>query len=432
MYGIGYQETRGRSDAYSLVNDYGAVGKYQVLKSNIPEWSRRVLGYSISWQTFRDSPQFQETIVRGILKGYFDAWGPRGAAAAWYAGPGSHSLDMSTRSQSGGPSIKEYVDSVLGWAGDSSATGGASPGGGYTVTSTTANLSLEDMAARFGLSADVLRHNSEIKKLVQRGIKEGWDGTLFSAYLKNTKWWRTTNDSTRKFFLMMYEDPATYKQKWGENQFAVNQLAVQVGLGNQIDGKGNSSKTLIAAIMHKMRDGWTDARLKAYFGAQVGMHDGQMYGEAGEAYDQLFNLAYANGVVWSKDWFQRNVRYIVSGKTSLEAVQAQLRSAAAAKYSAFSDQIKAGQNVMDLAQPYINAVSQILELPQTDVDLTNKYVNKAMTAKQAPGMQPGQQYPLWQFENDLRSDPMWKQTNNARESMFSVAHQVAKDFGLAF
>jgi hypothetical protein len=50
----------------------------------------------------------------------------------------------------------------------------------------------------------------------------------------------------------------------------------------------------------------------------------------------------------------------------------------------------------------------------------------------AAGQKPGTQYPLWQFENDVRSDPLWKKTNNARESMFSVAHQVAKDFGLSY
>jgi len=40
--------------------------------------------------------------------------------------------------------------------------------------------------------------------------------------------------------------------------------------------------------------------------------------------------------------------------------------------------------------------------------------------------------PLWQFENEVRNDPLWRKTNNARESMMTVAHQVAKDFGLVY
>lgn len=418
------------SDRYHVVNSYGAVGKYQVLKDNIPRWSKQVLGYSISWQTFRDNPALQEKIVRGILKGYYDAWGARGAAAAWYAGPGNHGADMSTRPQSGGPSIKEYVDHIMEMAGGAPAGGGGGSYGG--IPTVTPTLSLSDMAARFGFTVDVLKHNREINNLVHQAVKEGWDGTLFDAHLKGTKWWKTTSDSQRKFFLMLYEDPATYKAKWGENQFSVNQLAVQVGLGNQINSKGRSTQILINGIMHKMRDGWSDAQLKAYFGSMVGMHGDQMYGEAGQNYDSLFQLAYANGMTYSKDWYTKNIRSIESGKSTLEDFEGQIRNQAAAKYSAFANQIKAGQNAMDLAQPYINSVSQILELPSSSIDLTNKYVNKAMTAKAAPGMQPGTQYPLWQFENDLRNDPLWKKTNNARESMFTVAHQVAKDFGLAF
>src|SRR6478736_1847478 len=125
MAAIAGQESGGLGDQarYSVVNSYGAVGKYHVLKSNVPEWSRAALGRSITWQQFRDSPELQEKIVRHRLKKYFDQYGPRGAASAWYSG--NPSLDQSTRSQSGGPSIKSYVDSVMSRAGRISGTAGA-------------------------------------------------------------------------------------------------------------------------------------------------------------------------------------------------------------------------------------------------------------------------------------------------------------------
>lgn len=300
-------------------------------------------------------------------------------------------------------------------------------GGGTSV----ANLSMEDMAARYGLAAEVLRQNKQIRDLVKEAIKNDYDQTLFQAKLKNTKWWRTTSDAQRKYFFLRASDPATYKQKYHQYAFSLNQLAVQVGLGRQMSPGGTISRMLDKAIGYKMREGWSDAQIKAYFGQSVGMHGNEMWGEAGEAYDQLFALAYANGLSFSKKWYQDNIRQVVSGRTTLEALQGYARDQAAAKYSAFATQIRAGQNALDLAQPYISAVSQILEVPSTDVDLSNKWVNKAMTAKQL-GATTGIQYPLWQFENDLRNDPLWKKTNNARESMFSVAHQVAKDFGLVF
>src|ERR1044072_3626270 len=105
MAGISAQESGGN---YSAVNKQsGALGKYQVMPSNVPGWSKQVLGYSISASQFLRSPSLQEKIVSGILHGYFNKWGPRGAAAAWYAGPGNHDLDQSTRSQYGGPRSEE-------------------------------------------------------------------------------------------------------------------------------------------------------------------------------------------------------------------------------------------------------------------------------------------------------------------------------------
>lgn len=300
------------------------------------------------------------------------------------------------------------------------------------VPTATANLSMADMAARYGLAAEVLRQNKQIRDLVKEAVKNGYDQTIFQAKLKNTKWWRTTTDAERKYFFLRASDPATYKQKHDAYLFSMNQLAVTVGLGNQL-GKGNKPSAMLErAIQYKMREGWTDDRVKAYFGQSVGMHGGEMFGQAGEAYDQIFSLAYNNGLSFSKDWYTTNIRNVVSGRSTVEALSADIRNKAASKYYSFADQIKAGQNVMDLAQPYISSVANILELPATDVGLNNKWVNKAMTSKVAAGQQPGTQYPIWQFENDLRSDPLWKKTNNARETMFGIAHQVAKDFGVAY
>jgi hypothetical protein len=425
LYGIRKVESGGN---YNVVNSIGAVGAYQVMKANIPSWTKRALGHSLTWQQFRASKSAQDAVARTILGGYYKKYGAEGAASMWFSGqpnPGSSASD-------GGNTVYQYVAKVM------AASGGGSVGGlsgsSYQVPAVTAKLDKYELMEQYGLTADIINHNGDIKKLFNQAVAGGWDATLFTAKLKNTKWWKTTSDSARKYFMLRFGDPATYKAKAQASAVALNQLAVQVGLGSQISGSKNSA-ILNKAIGYQMRDGWTDARIKAYFGTMVTMHGqgtGEMYGEAGEAYDQVFQLAYANGQSYSRNWYQTNIRNVVAGRTTIEALQADIRNKAASKYYAFASQIRAGQTVLDLAQPYISAVSQILELPSTDIDLNNKYVSKAMTTKVAAGQQPGTQYPIWKFENDLRSDPLWKKTNNARESMFSVAHQVAKDWGLSY
>jgi hypothetical protein len=75
---------------YSARNrDSGALGKYQIMPGNIPQWSREALGYSISARKFYQSPQLQEQIAQFKLRQYYSKYGPEGAAVAWYAGPGT-------------------------------------------------------------------------------------------------------------------------------------------------------------------------------------------------------------------------------------------------------------------------------------------------------------------------------------------------------
>lgn len=96
---------------YQARSPKGALGKYQILASNIPSWSKEILGYSISPQQFLASPALQDKIALGKLRQYYDAYGPAGAAAAWYSGDPSRVNDHSP--VAGGPSVADYVASVL-------------------------------------------------------------------------------------------------------------------------------------------------------------------------------------------------------------------------------------------------------------------------------------------------------------------------------
>ena len=93
--------------------------------------------------------------------------------------------------------------------------------------------------------------------------------------------------------------------------------------------------------------------------------------------------------------------------------------------------IDGGQTVADIAQPYMQTMAQILELPAGSVNLFDTTIKKALTYTDSKTLEKGAK-PLWQFENELRSDPRWKQTKNAQDSLMQVGHKVLADFGLAY
>lgn len=110
--GIAQQESGGD---YSAINgSTGALGKYQILPSNVGYWSQKYLGTRWSPQQFLNDPRKQDALARAVLEDYFNRYGVRGAAAAWYSGnPG---LSENYKPQPGGPSIGTYVDSVIAHA----------------------------------------------------------------------------------------------------------------------------------------------------------------------------------------------------------------------------------------------------------------------------------------------------------------------------
>jgi len=425
FWAISTQESGGNYKAVgpSVQGGHHAYGKYQVMDYNIPSWTKKYLGHSMTPAQYLASPQAQETVARGVLQGYYNKYGAKGAAAMWYSGQSNPNKTY------GNPPVYKYVSSVMGHA--SGYSGQSIPGGGSTYSGTAAvtpKLDRDELASQYGLSAALINSSKELKSLFNKAVAEQWSATKFGAQLKNSKWWKSQSSTLRKYLTLKYTDPATWKQNWGAGQHKINALAVAVGLGNQISG-GKSSKLLKDAIYKSLALGWSDARIKDWLGAKATTHGGVMWGEAGEAFDKMHELAYLNGMRYSSDWYKKNAVSVASGKTTVENVEAAIRKAAAGRYSAFAAQINAGQNVLDLAAPYIKTASSLLELPETDVDLFNTHIAKAMTAK---GGASGSQKPLWEFENEVRDDPLWRKTNNARESMMTVARQVARDFGLAY
>ena len=423
MKAIAGQESGGLKDPYSVVNAYGAVGKYQVLKGNVPEWSQAALGYSITWQQFRDSPDLQEKIVRHRLKGYYDQYGARGAASAWYSG--NPTLDQSTKKQPGGPSIKEYVDDVIELAGGfSSDGGGGGGGGGGGTTPTVTPMARNESAEQYGFVESMLDAIPELKDLFERAVKDTWTPSKFQAEVRNTTWFKTHSESERQFLIKQYGDPATAGQLWHTNQLRVWNMASQTGASVDWDVVNKFAYGIMAL-------GWSDEQLRAELAKHIALGSTSQGGQAGQVMDQLKEYGFQMGWQFGKEDLQYAAQQVVGGMRSVDQYKAQIRNVAKGIYSQWSDQIEAGQTVMGLASPYFQSMASILELPPGSITLEDPTIKNALQSKDmATGQNRVKQ--IWEFENDLRSDDRWKKTQNAQNSTMQVAHKVLSDFGFAY
>jgi hypothetical protein len=87
-------ESGGRYDAQGPIINKGqlagdrAYGKYQVMGTNIPVWTKEVLGQPMTPEQFIASPQAQDAVFKAKFGQLAQKYGPEGAARAWFAGEG--------------------------------------------------------------------------------------------------------------------------------------------------------------------------------------------------------------------------------------------------------------------------------------------------------------------------------------------------------
>lgn len=65
-----------------------ALGRYQIMEANIPEWSRAALGREVTVEEFMASSDIQDAIFDHRFGGYVAQYGEEGAAQAWFGGVG--------------------------------------------------------------------------------------------------------------------------------------------------------------------------------------------------------------------------------------------------------------------------------------------------------------------------------------------------------
>lgn len=150
-------------------------------------------------------------------------------------------------------------------------------------------------------------------------------------------------------------------------------------------------------------------------------------GPSGKYFVAIKNFASDNGIMLSDQAATSYANGIVSGKLDENTAFNTIRESAANAFPSLGDKIKSGIDLKTLADPYIQSMSNILEVPSTGIDLFDPKIRGAL-AYTLPDGKVGTKS-IYDFEKELRQDPRWQFTNNAREQASSIATTVLKDFG---
>lgn len=292
--------------------------------------------------------------------------------------------------------------------------GGGQPAAGNQQNAIDLNTALDE----YGAVGVFAQSNPEVKAKLDQAVREGWDAARFQRELWTTNWFKAQSDNQRQLQVLQATDPQTYNSNLSEKAAEINQLAIGLGL------TGVNANSL---AQQALWNGWSSSVLQQHIvdSGQARLVQGQATGSLGDYQNQVRSTFNAYGVNMTDSWYAWIAKEIAAGRQTVAGMQNEAIGYGSALYPQYTNAFKSGKTLSDIAEPYIQQMSQTLEMDPSAINLSDRFVQQAL---HGDGKNPT---PLWQFQNQLRQDPRWQKTANAKNAAFDVLAKIGQDWGFA-
>ena len=278
-----------------------------------------------------------------------------------------------------------------------------------------------DYQTALGSLAGILTAVPELRGILQRAVTGGWAVSKFQQAVQQSNWYRTNNAATRELVALAYSDPAEYRTRLANASSQVSQLAQQLGVRLNARQLGNLAHQFLA-------QGWTTTTLQHQLAGFYNRAQ-QPQGQAAQIYQQLAQLYGDYGISYNFGTLQARTQQVLGGNTTLDSYKQNAINTAKSFYPGVAAQIDQGITVRQIADPYVSAQANLLELDPKSIDITGDLgIRRALQGQpNAQGVKVAT--PLWQYEQQVRNDPRWQFTNNSKDTVSQALVQLGADFG---
>jgi hypothetical protein len=273
---------------------------------------------------------------------------------------------------------------------------------------------------------------AEIDILLKRAKDEKWDEDTFMDALEGTVWWQATYPSIRSFFLQTHDprQASTFAEKVANTMDSMlgklEALGVTVRQIDPATGKVVDNTDFVKGIALKsIENNWDDDQLEQYLSTQSSvLFSGG--GTLGSFYDRIAQQAYLYGVpldATMKQTINTSLLDPLDGRDAnywIKTVKDMAYDAPQNK--PFLASLQAGRNLYEVTNSYRTQMANLLEVDSTAItwnDLMGKVVDNST----------GNARTFADFTKQLKSDPLWQYTRNAKETYSNTALDIAKMFG---
>jgi hypothetical protein len=349
-------------------------------------------------------------------------------------GPRGESLVPGTAAYESGSTVKPTVTTskTSGTTGTTSSTT-SKPGGSGSASKTPEADKIK--TAWVGYLEATFKtlpkeYKAQIDKLFTTAKAENWTEVTFTEALKQTTWWQQTLPSLRSFFIETHDprNASTFAEKMGIQTANVAASLEKLGIrAQQVDpvtGKVIDNNITIQGIaMEAVKNGWTDVQMLQHLGdnAQLLFTGG---GTIGSSVDNIKKQALNYGITIDNNYLntiQRSLLDPTDGRDTQYYLN-EMKAQAIDLYKPFASSIKEGRSLYEVTNSYRNQMATLLEVDSTNLtwkDLMAKVVDPTT----------GNARTFADFNKQVKQDPLWQYTKNAKETYSNTALDLMKQFG---
>lgn len=273
-------------------------------------------------------------------------------------------------------------------------------------------------------------YKAQIDKLFATAKTEKWTEVTFTEALKQTTWWQSTLPSLRSFFIESHDprNAAVFAEKLSLNTANVAASLEKLGIRTQqvdpVTGKVVDNTTTIQGIaMDAIKNGWNEVQTLQHLGdnAQLLFTGG---GTIGSSVDNIKKQALNYGINIDNnylDTIQRSLLDPTDGRDQQYYLN-EMKAQAMDLYKPFASSIKEGRSLYEVTNSYRNQMATLLEVDSTNLtwkDLMSKVVDPTT----------GNARTFADFNKQVKQDPLWQYTKNAKETYSNTALDLMKQFG---
>lgn len=291
-------------------------------------------------------------------------------------------------------------------------------------------------AERYSYAYGLFVNNKELMNTLRTAIKENWTDTKFKASIQGSKWYQARDNNQRLAAAAEASDSRSFETTIGNVARGLSDRILAI-TGQRISITDPKLLERAKKLYRDKYNNWQDEVdnvVKAEYLTLQKNPDNifDLGGLLGRYQDNFMSTARSFGQRISDDMAGTYAMQVAKGDLTEDDVIDKIRRQAAGMFPGYRDLIMQGINVDQISDTYRGWAASLFEVDEDAIDISDpsgigRYISDALSYKDDKGNYASM--PLGMFKQQIRNDPKWQFTENARNSYLDFGTGLLRQFG---